>query len=195
MRTTKLERNTKETKIKLAINLDGTGVCKVKSGCGFLDHMLELFAHHSKFDIEIFCDGDTYVDYHHSVEDIAILLGSAIRTCLGDCKGINRYGSCTLPMDEVLMLTAIDICSRSTLVYNVEFKTEKVGDFDVELAQEFMLSLARNLNASIHFHMQAGGNTHHVIEAMFKSLARCLRHAVAIDKEYANEIPSSKGMI
>lgn len=195
LRQTERIRDTNETKIKLTLNLDGSGIYKNNSGCGFLDHMLDLFARHGRFDLEVFCKGDTHIDYHHTVEDIGIALGQAFSTCLGDMRGIKRYGSIILPMDEVLMITAVDISGRATLGYQVTFQNDKVGDFDVPLVEEFMLSMARNMNATIHFNQLAGGNTHHVIEAMFKGLGRALAQAVSIDQNYSNEIPSTKGIL
>ena len=195
MRNVFIERNTAETKIKLNLNLDGTGVFKNDTGCGFLNHMLDLFARHGRFDLEVLCVGDTNVDYHHTAEDIGITLGKAFSDCLGDMRGINRYGSVVLPMDEVLMVTAVDISGRATLGYNVSFNTQKVGDFDVELVEEFMLALTRNINMTLHFNILSGGNTHHVIEAMFKALGRALAQAVAINEKYKDEIPSTKGIL
>ena len=163
-----LERNTAETKISLSIDLDGTGKYQVDTGCGFLNHMLELFARHGRFDLTLKCDGDTQVDYHHTTEDIGIAMGQAILEALGDKKGIRRYGSFLLPMDETLVMTALDLSGRSYLVMDVEIPTEKVGDFDTELVKEFMIALSSNSRMTLHFKMFHGENSHHIIEAMFK---------------------------
>ncbi|MEG2053640.1 MAG: imidazoleglycerol-phosphate dehydratase HisB [Oscillospiraceae bacterium] len=195
MRSTQIKRNTAETKIEITLNLDGTGMYENYSGCGFLDHMLDLFARHGRFDLFVKCDGDTTVDYHHTVEDIAITLGQVFADCLGDKCGITRYGSVILPMDEVLMMSAVDISGRGVLGYNVKIPTEKVGDFDTELTHEFMQSFAANVGMSLHFDMLAGENSHHIIEAMFKAMARALSTAVAIDEKYKDEIPSTKGVL
>lgn len=192
MRTTTITRNTTETKISLTLNLDGTGAYQNNTGCGFLDHMLDLFARHGRFDLSVRCDGDTDVDFHHTVEDVGIVLGKAFLDCLGDMRGIKRYGDIALPMDEVLMLAAVDVSGRATLAYDVDIKPAKVGDMDTELAQEFMLGFCRNLGATVHFKKLSGDNAHHIIEAMFKGLARCMREAVAVD---GDEIPSTKGTI
>ena len=190
-----LERNTAETKISLSIDLDGTGKYQVDTGCGFLNHMLELFARHGRFDLTLKCDGDTQVDYHHTTEDIGIAMGQAILEALGDKKGIYRYGSMLLPMDEALILTAVDIGGRSSVNFDVEIPAQKVGDFDTELVKEFVLALAREMGLTVHIRMLAGENTHHIIEGIFKSLGRSLRQACAIEEEYADEIPSTKGVL
>ena len=195
MRQAAISRKTKETDIQLFLNLDGTGKAEIDTGVGFLNHMLELLAFHSGFDLTVRCKGDTWVDDHHSVEDIGIALGQALAEALGDKKGINRYGNFLLPMDEALVLAAIDLSGRDTLGYQVQLPTEKVGSFDTELVKEFMLGFARNAKACLHFHQLAGENTHHIIEAMFKGLGRALRQAVAIDPQKAGETPSSKGVI
>jgi imidazoleglycerol-phosphate dehydratase len=186
MRIVKSARRTDETEISLTLNLDGSGIYDVDTGCGFLNHMLELFSRHGRFDLTLACRGDVQVDYHHTVEDIAIVLGRAFSEALGDRAGINRYGTCTLPMDEALILAAVDISGRPAVGYALEVPTEKVGDFDTELVEEFLLGFARSL---------AGTNSHHIIEGMFKALARALKEAVAIDEKYALEIPSTKGTI
>ena len=195
MRITELSRKTAETDIQLSLNLDGTGKSVVKTGCGFLDHMLTLFARHGRFDLEVTCKGDTYVDDHHTVEDVGICLGDAFAQALGDKRGIVRYGSCTLPMDEALILTAVDISGRGLLCYALDIPTEKVGTFDTELTKEFMIAFARRADMTIHVRQLAGENSHHIIEGAFKSLARSLRAAVAIDARFSGEIPSTKGVI
>lgn len=195
MRNAKIERKTKETDITLSLNLDGKGVSNIDTGCGFLDHMLTLFAKHARFDLDVKCIGDTEVDYHHTTEDIAICLGNAFADALGDKKGINRYGDIVLPMDEALILSAVDISGRGNCYYNMEMPTEKVGDFDTELCKEFWDAFARLSGVTLHLVMIDGGNSHHIIEGSFKSVARSLRKAVKIDPESANEIPSTKGII
>ena len=195
MRTAKIERKTAETQISLEINLDGTGESNIDTGCGFLNHMLTLFARHGRFDISLNCKGDVNVDYHHTVEDIGICLGAAFDEAMGDKKGIIRYGSMMLPMDEALILTAVDISGRSHLSYTAEIPTEKVGDFDTELSEEFWLAFVRNAKCTLHIRQISGTNSHHIIEGIFKSCARSLRQAVSIDKEFADEIPSTKGVL
>ena len=195
MRKALIERTTAETQISLSINLDGKGESKINSGCGFLDHMLTLFAKHGRFDIELVCKGDTYVDYHHTTEDIGICLGQAIENALGDKKGIVRYGDTILPMDEALILTAIDFSGRAYLGYDMDIPTEKVGDFDTELVQEFFIAFANNAGLTLHLRQLCGSNSHHIIEGTFKSVARSLKKAVAIDKAFANEVPSTKGLL
>ena len=195
MRTTTINRKTKETDISLTLNIDGTGKSEINSGCGFLDHMLTLFAKHGRFDLDLVCDGDTYVDYHHTVEDVGICLGKAFAECIGDKKGIERYGDITLPMDETLMICAIDISGRDHLGYDVEIPAQKVGDLDTELIEEFMLGFVRNAAVTLHFKQLAGKNSHHIIEGMFKAFGRAMKKAVVINKEYQNEIPSTKGVL
>ena len=195
MRTAKINRTTFETDIKLSLNLDGKGESKIETGCGFLDHMLTLFAKHGRFDLEVFCKGDTQVDYHHTAEDIGIVLGKAFDEALGDKKGIIRYGDITLPMDETLILSAVDISGRAYLGYKLNIPTERVGDFDTELVEEFWLAFTRNLNCTLHIVQLAGSNSHHIIEGTFKSVARSLKNAVAIDPSFADEIPSTKGVL
>ncbi|MBE6714344.1 MAG: imidazoleglycerol-phosphate dehydratase HisB [Ruminococcaceae bacterium] len=195
MRTTEINRKTAETDISLKLNIDGRGISSVKSGCGFLDHMLTLFASHGKFDIALTCDGDTRVDYHHTVEDIGIVLGCAFKEALGEKKGINRYGNMILPMDEALILSAVDFSGRDYLGYALDIPCEKVGDFDTELCEEFWLAFVRNAQCTLHIRQLAGYNSHHIIEGAFKSVARSIRAAVRIDFEYANEIPSTKGVL
>lgn len=195
MRTSELKRTTAETDISLSLNLDGTGSSQVDTGCGFLDHMLTLFAKHGRFDLTVSCKGDTYVDDHHTVEDIGIALGSAFAQALGDKRGIVRYGDTTLPMDEALILTAVDLSGRSYLGYGLTIPTQKVGTFDTELVEEFFLGFTRNAQCNLHIRQLAGSNSHHIIEGTFKSVARSLRKAVAIDPEFASEIPSTKGVL
>ncbi len=195
MRQAQIDRKTRETNIHLALDLDGTGKSSVDTGVGFLDHMLELMSFHSGMDLTVRCQGDTRVDDHHSVEDIGIALGQALKEALGDKKGIRRYGNFLLPMDEALVLCAIDLSGRDTLGYQVDLPTEKVGSFDTELVKEFMLAFVRNAQACLHFKQLAGENTHHIIEAMFKGFGRALRQAVQIDPDRAGETPSSKGVL
>lgn len=195
MRTSAIERNTAETKIKLSLNLDGTGESTVNTGCGFLDHMLTLFAKHGRFDLEVICDGDTNVDYHHTVEDIGIVLGSAFSEALGDKKGIERYGDIILPMDEALILTAVDLSGRAYLGFDLDIPTEKVGDFDTELVKEFWLGFVRTAGCTLHIKQLAGENSHHIIEGAFKSAARSFSKAVKINSDYKDEIPSTKGVL
>ena len=195
MRTTEINRKTAETDISLKLNIDGKGVSTVKTGCGFLDHMLTLFASHGKFDLCLTCIGDTEVDYHHTAEDIGIVLGAAFKEALGDKKGIVRYGSMILPMDESLILSAIDFSGRSYLGYALDIPTEKVGDFDTELCEEFWLAFVRKAECTLHIRQLAGFNSHHIIEGAFKSVARSIRAAVRVDREFADEIPSTKGVL
>ena len=193
MRNYAIERKTAETDIKLSVELDGTGKKDISTGCGFLDHMLTLFASHGGFDLSVSCKGDIEVDYHHTVEDIGICLGKAFAEALGDCRGINRYGSMLLPMDEALVLCAVDVSGRAYMSYNLNIPTQKVGDFDTELVEEFMNAFAHNAKITIHLRQLAGVNSHHIIEGAFKALARSLRTAVAIDEGRAQESPSTKG--
>ena len=195
MRRAEINRKTAETDIKLTIDLDGAGVSTVDSGCGFLDHMLTLFAKHGKFDLSLVCRGDTQVDYHHSAEDIGICLGQAFSMALGDKKGICRYGDVTLPMDEALILAACDLSGRDYLGYALEIPTEKVGNFDTELVEEFFLGFVRNAGINLHLRSLAGTNSHHIIEGAFKASARALRQAVKIDEDFADQIPSTKGVL
>lgn len=195
MRTASIQRDTLETQIALTIDLDGRGKSSVSTGCGFLDHMLTLFARHGRFDLTVSCHGDHQVDDHHTVEDVGICLGTAFREALGDRKGICRYGSTTLPMDETLILSAVDISGRSMLRYTASIPTEKVGTFDTELAEEFWTAFARCAGITLHIRQLDGTNSHHIIEGMFKSVARSLRAAVAIDQDFRDEIPSTKGVL
>ena len=195
MRTSTINRQTAETDISLTLNLDGSGASKIDSGCGFLDHMLTLFARHGRFDLTLTCKGDTYVDDHHTVEDIGIVLGQAFAEALGNKKGICRYGSMILPMDESLILSAVDLSGRAYLRFDLDIPTQKVGSFDTELVKEFWLAFTRDAKCTLHLEKLAGENSHHLIEGAFKSVGRSLRQAVAIDKDFAEEIPSTKGVL
>ena len=195
MRTAEISRDTKETKIKLKLSLDGSGNSDIDTGIGFMDHMLTLFAKHGRFDLTVKCDGDTYVDDHHSAEDIGICLGQAFREALADKKGICRYGDIILPMDEALILAAVDISGRSYLGYALEIPTEKVGSFDTELVEEFFIAFTSNAGIDLHLRQLAGRNSHHIIEGAFKAAGRALRKAVSIDKEASDEVPSTKGLL
>ncbi len=195
MRRATIKRKTAETDIKLFLELDGSGKSSIASGCGFLDHMLTLLASHGRFDIDLVCSGDTFVDYHHTVEDIGIALGEAFSKALGDKKGIQRFGDTVIPMDETLILSSVDFSGRDFLGYRLEVPTEKVGDFDTELVEEFWLGFVRNAKCALHLVQLSGRNSHHIIEGAFKSAARSLRQAVSIDPRFANEIPSTKGVL
>ncbi len=195
MRQASINRKTAETDITLLLSVDGTGKAEISTGCGFLDHMLTLFARHGRFDLCVKCTGDTYVDYHHTTEDIGICLGRAFAEALGDKKGITRYGNMLLPMDETLILSAVDISGRGGLFTELSIPTEKVGDFDTELCCEFFTAFAREAGVTLHIRQLAGTNSHHIIEGAFKSVARSLVAAVAINAAYADEIPSTKGII
>ena len=195
MRTAEIKRKTAETDITLELNLDGSGKSEINTGCGFLDHMLTLFAAHGNFDLNLTCVGDTYVDDHHTVEDIGICLGLAFTDALSDKKGITRYGSMILPMDESLILSAVDLSGRGHLEYNLDIPCEKVGSFDTELILEFWLAFVRNSNCTLHIKMLSGVNSHHIIEGAFKSVARSLKSAVSIDQSNKNSIPSTKGVL
>lgn len=195
MRTSQFTRNTAETQISIKLNLDGSGQSDISTGCGFLDHMLTLFSRHGRFDLNVRCVGDTQVDYHHTVEDIGIALGTAFSQALGDKRGICRYGDTVLPMDEALILTAVDISGRSYLGFDLPIPTQKVGQFDTELVEEFWLGFVRKAECTLHIKELAGSNSHHIIEGAFKSAARSLKKAVLIDPSYADEIPSTKGVL
>ena len=190
-----IKRKTGETNIQLSLSLYGTGKSQISTGCGFLDHMLTLFAKHGRFDLTIDCKGDTYVDDHHSVEDIGICLGMAFAEALGSGAGITRYGHIILPMDEALILTAVDISGRGHLEYDLQIPTEKVGAFDTELVEEFLIAFTRKSNMTLHIKQMAGKNSHHIIEGTFKAVARSLNMAVAIQEAYQDEIPSTKGVL
>lgn len=195
MRRAEICRTTQETDITLSLAVDGVGSSQIATGCGFLDHMLTLFARHGRFDLSVQCKGDIQVDDHHTVEDIGICLGDAFSQALGDLRGVNRYGSTILPMDEALILTAVDLSGRALLCCDLQIPTEKVGTFDTELCEEFLMAFVRRANLTLHVRQLAGKNSHHIIEGVFKSLARSLRTAVAIDPDCAGEIPSTKGVL
>ena len=195
MRQAEIIRKTGDTDIRVFLDLDGKGTCEISTGVGFLDHMLELFARHGRFDLQVTCKGDTRVDDHHSVEDIGIALGQAFDQALGERKGIVRYGQMILPMDESLILSAADLSGRGLLVYSLQIPTEKVGTFDTELTEEFLRAMAHNARCTLHIRQLAGSNSHHIIEGAFKSVARSLRAAVRLDPECAGEIPSTKGVL
>ncbi len=195
MRQAEITRKTAETDITLTLDLDGTGKSEIATGCGFLDHMLTLFARHGRFDLKVKCAGDTYVDDHHTVEDIGIALGQAFAQSLGDKRGITRYGDTVLPMDEALILTAVDISGRDHLGLDLPIPAQKVGTFDTELVEEFWLAFVRNAKVTLHIRELSGTNSHHIIEGAFKSAARSLRKAVAVDPDIADEIPSTKGVL
>lgn len=195
MRTAETARKTAETDIKLKLNLDGSGTARIDTDCGFLDHMLTLFARHGRVDLELTCRGDTHVDYHHTVEDVGIALGTALDEALGDKRGVRRYGSMLLPMDEALVLCALDLSGRSTLEYAMEIPAKKVGNFDTELAEEFFLALTRCARLTLHLRQISGTNSHHIIEAAFKAFGRSLRQAAEIDAAAADEVPSTKGVL
>ena len=195
MRIAEIIRKTGETDIALTLNLDGNGIAEISTGCGFLDHMLTLFARHGRFDLTVSCKGDTDVDDHHTVEDIGIALGQAFARALGDKRGIFRYGDVTIPMDEALILSAVDVSGRGYLGYALQIPTQKVGTFDTELVEEFWLGFIRNAQITLHIRQFSGTNSHHIIEGAFKSVARSLRIAVAIDPACKDEIPSTKGVL
>lgn len=195
MRSAEIKRTTAETSIELRLNLEGTGAGKIATGVGFMDHMLTLFARHARMDLDVICKGDTFVDDHHSVEDIGICLGAAIAQAVGDKRGIRRYGSMLLPMDEALVLCALDLSGRSCLRYTAQIPSQKIGTFDTELVEEFFLGLTRSAGMTLHMKMMDGTNSHHIVEAMFKALGRALREAVSIDESLGGEIPSTKGVL
>ena len=195
MRKAEILRKTNETDIKLTLNLDGTGIAKINTGCGFLDHMLELFTRHSGYDLEVECVGDTRVDYHHTTEDIGIVLGQAFAKALADKKGIYRYGDIILPMDEALILCAVDISGRGESYYGLQIPSYRVGDFDTELVEEFLRAFARDAGITVHTKQLAGSNSHHIIEGTFKALARALSKARAINEKAKDAVPSTKGVL
>ncbi len=195
MRTSEISRQTAETRIRLALNLDGSGKCGIDSGVGFLNHMLTLFAKHGRFDLSLRCEGDVEVDGHHSVEDTGICLGQAFREALGARRGVRRYASLILPMDEALVLCSVDLSGRSLLCCNLDIPSQKIGTFDSELCEEFLLAFVREAGITLHIRQLAGSNSHHIVEAVFKALGRSLRQAVSIDPEAAAEIPSTKGVL
>ena len=194
-RTAEIKRKTTETDIELSLCLDGSGIAEIQTGSGFLNHMLTSFARHGRFDLTVRCTGDTWVDYHHTVEDVGICLGEAIAEALGDMRGVTRFGSAVIPMDEALVLAAVDLSGRACLGYALEIPAQKVGDFDTELAEEFFLGLVRTARMTLHLRSLAGKNSHHIIEGAFKAFARALRQAVSIDPAAAGEIPSTKGVL
>ena len=195
MREAEIKRKTGETDISLILNIDGKGKSDISTGVGFLDHMLDLFTRHGRFDISLTCKGDTFVDDHHSTEDIAIALGSAFRSALGDKRGIKRYGDIILPMDETLILAAVDISGRGMLKFTSDLQTEKIGTFDVEIVEDFFISFAQNAGITLHIKQLDGRNSHHIAEGMFKAVARAMRKAVEIDEASKDEIPSTKGVL
>ena len=195
MRQAQFSRKTAETDISLTLNLDGEGKSDIATGCGFLDHMLTLFATHGRFDLTVKATGDLYVDAHHTVEDVGICLGAAFDEALGERRGINRYGDITLPMDEALVLSAVDLSGRVALGYALEIPSQKVGDFDTELVEEFFIAFARASRSTVHLRSFAGKNSHHVIEAAFKAAARALRQAVRVDEALGGAVPSTKGVL
>ena len=195
MRISTVNRQTSETNISLTLNLDGSGVSAIDTGCGFFDHMLTLFARHSSFDLTLTCKGDTYVDDHHTVEDVGICLGKALGEALGDKRGINRYGDRILPMDETLILSAVDVSGRGGCFMDMSIPTERVGTFDTQLCEEFFIALAQNSGLTLHIRQLAGRNSHHIIEGAFKSVARSLAEAVSVDEKNADKIPSTKGLL
>lgn len=195
MRKAQINRKTAETDIELSLCLDACQESKIDTGCGFFDHMLTLFAKHAGVTLDVKCVGDVKVDYHHSVEDIGICLGSAIKEALGDCKGIKRYGNMMLPMDEALVLCALDISGRSYLVYGLDIPAEKIGDFDSELVEEFFVALTRCAGITLHVKQLDGRNSHHIAEAAFKAFARAFKEAVSIDEKNKDAIPSTKGVL
>jgi len=195
MRTATCNRRTAETDIALSLNLDGSGRGELNTGVGFLDHMLALFARHGRFDLTVSCKGDTAVDDHHSVEDVAIALGEAVKQSLGEKRGITRYGCLLLPMDEALVLCALDCSGRAYLAYSANIPAQTIGTFDTELVKEFFLAFVRASGVTLHIKQLDGENSHHIIEAMFKAFGRVLRDAVAIDPAFSDEIPSTKGVL
>ena len=199
MRTAEIVRNTNETKISLKLNIDGTGVSTIDTGCGFLDHMLTLFAKHSRMDLDVKCVGDVEVDYHHTTEDVGIALGKALSYALGASadamKGIRRYGNMILPMDETLILSAVDISGRAHLEFSADIPSPKVGDFDTELCEEFFCAFVREAKITLHIRQLSGRNSHHIIEGIYKSVARSLFEALSKDERFAGDIPSTKGVI
>ena len=195
MRQAEIERKTKETDVRIALKLDGTGKNEIDTGVGFLNHMLELFSAHGRFDLQVKCKGDTWVDDHHSVEDVGIALGQAFDRALGDRRGIRRYGQRLLPMDEALILSAVDLSGRDFLGWDMSIPTEKVGTFDTELAEEFFLGFVRNAKCTLHVRQLSGSNSHHILEGAFKCVARALREAAELDPAFADEISSTKGTL
>jgi imidazoleglycerol-phosphate dehydratase len=195
MRTASVRRTTTETDVALTLTLDGKGIAEIATGCGFLDHMLTLFARHARFDLTLSCTGDTQVDDHHTVEDVGIALGQALKDALGELRGVTRFADCVLPMDEALVLAAVDLSGRGTLGFVADLPSQKAGTFDTELVKEFFLALVREARITLHIRQLAGENTHHILEAMFKAAGRALKAAVAVDPAFADDIPSTKGTL
>ena len=195
MRSASVSRKTAETSVALTLALDGAGESSVRTGCGFLDHMLTLFAKHGRFDLTVSCEGDTEVDFHHTTEDIGIVLGQAFAEALGEKRGIRRYGDCVLPMDEALILCAADLSGRGVLGYDLSLSAQKVGDFDTELAKEFWLGFVRASGVTLHLRELSGENAHHILEASFKAAGRAMRQAASIDPDFYDDIPSTKGIL
>jgi imidazoleglycerol-phosphate dehydratase len=195
MRTASMKRTTTETGIALTLNIDGKGAAEIATGCGFLDHMLTLFARHARFDLTLSCTGDTRVDDHHTVEDVGIALGQALKDALSELRGVTRFADCVLPMDEALVLAAVDLSGRGTLGFIADLPSQKAGTFDTELVKEFFLALVREAHITLHIRQLAGENTHHILEAMFKGAGRALKAAVAVDPAFADDIPSTKGTL
>lgn len=195
MRQSEINRKTAETDIRLTLELDGTGQSEIRTGIGFLDHMLTLWAGHGRFDLTVSCQGDTYVDGHHTAEDVGICLGTAFSEALGDKRGVVRYGDCALPMDETLILCAVDLSGRAYLGFDVTVPAQRIGDFDSELLEEFLLAFTRQAAVTLHVRKLAGSNSHHIVEGVFKAFARALRAAVNVDPAFAQEIPSTKGVL
>ena len=195
MRQSEIKRKTAETDIAIKLDIDGSGQGTISTGVGFLDHMLTLFSRHGRFDLDVTCKGDTYVDDHHSVEDIGIALGQAFREALGDKRGICRYGDIILPMDEALILVSLDVSGRGMLCFNANFRTEKIGTFDTQLVEEFFIAFSTNSGITLHIRQLDGRNSHHIAEGMFKAVARALRKAVDLDPKASGEIPSTKGVL
>jgi len=195
MRTASIRRTTTETDVALTLALDGKGTAEIATGCGFLDHMLTLFARHARFDLTLSCTGDTRVDDHHTVEDVGIALGQALKDALGELRGVTRFADCVLPMDEALVLAAVDLSGRGTLCFIADLPSQKAGTFDTELVKEFFLALVREARITLHIRQLAGENTHHILEAMFKAAGRALKAAVSVDPAFADDIPSTKGTL
>ncbi len=195
MREAALERNTTETRIKVRVNLDGTGRAEIRTGVGFLDHMLDQLARHGLMDLAVEADGDLHIDFHHTTEDVGIAIGQAVSKALGERRGINRYASAYVPMDEALTRVAIDLSNRPYLVWRVELPMAKLGDMDTELFREWFQAFAQHAGATLHVECLYGQNTHHIVEACFKALARALRQAVAIDPRRSDAVPSTKGVL
>lgn len=195
MRKSEIERTTAETSVRVSLDIDGTGEAEISTGVGFMDHMLTLFSRHGRVDLNVYCEGDTYVDDHHSVEDIGIVLGTAFKEALGDMAGIERYADIILPMDEALIMAAVDISGRACLCWDVEIPAEKIGTFDTELAEEFFAAFVRTAGVTLHVRKLAGRNSHHIVEGAFKAFGRVMRKAAAVDSALEGAIPSTKGVL